>query len=152
MSITTPDFAALLAEARIAALRALTDILATSKDPQEIRRAAIAILRTPDPKPSATPRTGHRRAEAPPPRQPSDTPAKDDPTPPPSWTLPGAHVPSIEPGAIAATIDPVLDLENDLEDLLNIDLPQLSPLLRQTRRRRASARQLSVAAGAGPPS
>ena len=30
MSITTPDFAALLAEARIAALRALTDILATS--------------------------------------------------------------------------------------------------------------------------
>jgi hypothetical protein len=43
------EYAALLAQSRIEALRALSSILATSEDPTEKRLAAVAILRAPDP-------------------------------------------------------------------------------------------------------
>jgi hypothetical protein len=44
-----------LAQARLAAIKALTDILATSDDPTERRLAATAILRIPDPEPPPAP-------------------------------------------------------------------------------------------------
>ncbi|HVU62357.1 MAG TPA: hypothetical protein VHC70_00160 [Phycisphaerales bacterium] len=56
-SAATTDYPALLAQLRIAALRALADIMATSDDPTEKRLAATAILRAPEPE---EPRTTRR--------------------------------------------------------------------------------------------
>jgi hypothetical protein len=57
-AISAPqDYPALIAAARIAAIRALTDILATSDDPTERRHAATAILRAPEPEAPAPPAT-----------------------------------------------------------------------------------------------
>ncbi|HVU62508.1 MAG TPA: hypothetical protein VHC70_00930 [Phycisphaerales bacterium] len=57
------DYAALLAEARLAALRTLIDIATTSEDPTEKRLAATAILRAPEPKePQSHARTAHEPA------------------------------------------------------------------------------------------
>ena len=61
MSTATADspaqtYSTILAEARIAALRALTDILNTSEDPVERRHAATTILRLPEPEPAPPPK------------------------------------------------------------------------------------------------
>ncbi len=147
MSTTTPDFPTLLAQARIAALRALTDILATSKDPKEIRHAATAILRIKDPKPSPPPRPA---PDAPPSPYPN-IPAPVDPLPPTPQPLPRIRLPRMAPTDIAATIDLTRDVEDDFADLLNIDLPLLPPPFRRTRRRRTRATHFSTAAPNAPP-
>lgn len=150
MSTTTPDFPTLLAQARIAALRALTDILATSKDPKEIRHAATAILRIKDPKPSPPPRRAPPAPDAPPSPYPN-IPAPVDPLPPTPQPLPRIRLPRMAPTDIAATIDLTRDVEDDFADLLNIDLPLLPPPFRRTRRRRTRATHFSTAAPNAPP-
>jgi hypothetical protein len=76
-------YAAILADARIAALRALADILASSDDPTEKRLAATAILRLPEPEDS---QSAIRRPQSPSSAPPNnESPRQSAPTlPPPS--------------------------------------------------------------------
>jgi hypothetical protein len=68
-----PDYPTLLAAARLAALHTLADILLTSDDTAERRRAATTILRLPDP-PDPSIRAEGRKPSVPSTREPSPTP------------------------------------------------------------------------------
>lgn len=124
-----PDqsYAAVFAEARIAALHALTDILATSDDPVERRHAATTILRLPHPEPNPTPLAPPARSrEAPPPQRrqtPPELPAHA-PEPPKPHAAPRDPPPhELEHTFLSSVLSGELDIHRSNGIDLNLDEP-----------------------------